>query len=105
MIMAKKIIFEELGVQERTLLLRAFDYDVDAEGYVLDQAGSRIPSKEIPSEFLRVENSTLVPGSLEVIDGTPTSIAKYIREKVEKGNDPPNRRRLYSISYTSLYFV
>jgi hypothetical protein len=84
----KKIIFEELGKEERTLLLRAFDYDVDSEGYVIDQTGSRIPSKEVPSEFLHVETSTLVPGSLEVIDGTPTSIAKFIREKVEKGDDP-----------------
>jgi hypothetical protein len=83
--MPKKIIFEELGKEERTLLLRAFDYDVDEEGYIIDQAGSRIPSKEIPSKYLRVEDSMLIPGSLEVVDGTPTSIAKFIREKVEVG--------------------
>jgi hypothetical protein len=83
--MAKKIIFEELGKEERTLLLRAFDYDVDEEGYIIDPNGSKIPSKEVPSKFLRVEDSTFIPSSLEVIDGTPTSLAKFIREKVEAG--------------------
>ncbi len=81
--MPKKIVFEELSIEERTLLLRAFDYDVDSEGYILDQTGSKIPSEEVPSAFLRVENSTLIPGSLGVIDSTPTSIAKFIRMKVE----------------------
>lgn len=83
--MPQKILFEELSKEERILLLRAFDYDVDSEGYILDQSGSKIPSKEIPSKFLRVDDSMIIPGSLEVTDGTPTSIAKFIREKVEAG--------------------
>lgn len=82
--MAKEIIFEELGKEERTLLLRAFDYDVDQEGCILDVSGARIFSKENPNEFLRVEAAALTPGSLEVRDGTPTSISKFIRELEEK---------------------
>ncbi|MGD0071873.1 MAG: hypothetical protein ABSB71_09980 [Candidatus Bathyarchaeia archaeon] len=81
--MPKKIIFEELGKEERILLLKAFDYDVDEEGFIIDPHGSRIPSKEMPSQFLRIEDSMLIPGSLEVADATPTAIAKFIREKVE----------------------
>ena len=80
-----KIIFEELSKEERIVLLRAFDYDVDSEGFILCSAGSRIPSKETPSTFLHVEDSTLIAGSLEVIDGTPTAISKFIRERVETG--------------------
>ena len=79
----KKIIFEELNKEQRILLLRAFDYEVNSEGYIIDQCGAKIPSKEIPSEFLRAVNSTLVPGSLEVIDGSPTAITKFLRERVE----------------------
>jgi hypothetical protein len=81
----KKIVFEELSKEERTLLLRAYDYDVDSEGFILDHTGSKIPSKEIPYKYLRVEDSTLISGSLEVLDGTPTAISKFIREKVEVG--------------------
>ena len=84
--MPQKIVFEELNKEERILLLRAFDYDVDSEDYVIDSYGSRIPSIEVPSKYLKVEESTLIPGSLEVIDGTPTAISKFIREKVELGD-------------------
>lgn len=80
--MPHEIIFEELGEMERILLLRAFDYDVDEEGYVLSPSGNKIHSKENPSEFLLAKNAMLIPGSLEVVDGTPTSISKFIREKV-----------------------
>lgn len=82
--MTKEIIFEELGKKERILLLRAFDYDVDEEGCILDTFRARIPSKENPNEFLRVEAAALTPGSLEVRDGTPSSISRFIRELEEK---------------------
>ncbi len=81
--MAKEIIFEELGNEERILLLRAFDYDVDEEGCILNTSGARIPSKENPNEFLHVETAALTPGSLEVRDGTSTGISKFIRELEE----------------------
>ena len=44
--------FEELGKQERVLLLRAFEYDVDEDDYVISPAGNKIPSKEIPTPIL-----------------------------------------------------
>lgn len=78
------IIFEELGKEEKKLLLKAFDYGVDSEGFILDHDGNRILSKEIPNTFLNLENSMLTPGSLNVEDGTPTSISKFIREKLGK---------------------
>ncbi len=81
--MKKEIIFDELGGKERILLLRAFDYDVDKEGYVLNPSGSRIQSKENPLRFIHSKGASLIPGSLEVIDGTPPSISKFIRERVE----------------------
>lgn len=80
-----KVVFEELSKEERALLLRVFDYDVDAEGFILSPTGSRIPSDERPSTFLRVDDTMFTPGSLVISDGTPTSISKFIREKVEKG--------------------
>ena len=76
-----EIQFEELGKEERTLLLRAFNYDVDEKGFVLDPAGNRLRSKERPDELLSVMDAALVPGSLNVIDGSPDAISEYIREK------------------------
>lgn len=85
--MAKDIIFEELTKEEKILLLRAFDYDADEEGYILDKNGGRILSEECPNEFLTLENAALIPGSLKVIDGSPTSISKFIREDIETTKD------------------
>lgn len=82
--MASGIIYEELGVKERTLLLRAFDYDVDSEGYVLDRDGKRIVSEEHTGEFLKVDQVALVPGSLDIIDGSAPSLSKFIREHKQK---------------------
>jgi hypothetical protein len=86
--MPKDIVFEELPDEEKKLLLRAFDYDIDDDGYILNTTGSRILSEENPGEFLHISNVALVPGTLDVIDGSPSSISKYLREKVEAcGND------------------
>jgi len=87
MVSRKPIVFAELGLEERKLLLRAFDYDVDDDGYVLDAAKSKIPSQENPRDFLKVENAVLAPGSLKVVDSSPTSISKLIREAVGINGD------------------
>lgn len=79
--MPKDIFFDKLGRDETVLLLRAFDYDVDKDGFILSPAGNKIQSEEIPSEFLKLHNVALIPGSLKVIDGSPTSISKFIRER------------------------
>jgi len=76
------IQFEELGVPERTLLLKAFDYNVDSEGFILDPKGSRIRSDEDPQKYMKIEEAMITSstrGTLEILDGTPTSISKFIR--------------------------
>ena len=76
--------FEELGISERTLLLRAFNYDVDEEGFILDENDNFITSSENPTKKLKAEEVMLVQGSLKILDGTPTAISKFIRERVEQ---------------------
>ncbi len=83
----KEIIFEELGEKERILLLRSFNYDVDSDGYILTTSGKRISSKENPKKFIKARFAALMPGSLEIIDGTPTAISEYLRTRGEKKND------------------
>lgn len=81
--------FEELGVPERTLLLKAFGYNVDSEGFILDPRGSRIRSDEAPRKSLRIEEAMIISGAcgtLEVLDGTPTSISKFLR-RIEEAED------------------
>ncbi|MCK5282244.1 MAG: hypothetical protein KAK00_02450 [Nanoarchaeota archaeon] len=78
------VVFEELGEKEKSLLLKAFDYDVDDKGYILDSSGQKIRSEENHYSFLHIKGAGLMPGSLKVIDGTPTAISKFLRERVEE---------------------
>lgn len=82
--MKKELVFEELGENERILLLRANGFDIDDGGFILDNSGRRIRSKEDPKRFLESKVACLVSGSLYVIDGTPTAISELIREE-ERG--------------------
>lgn len=74
---------DELSTDELKLLLEAHDYTVDSEGYILDEVNERIPSEEIPKEFLRIDNLAAVTGSFKLIEASPTAISKYFREKIE----------------------
>ncbi|GAF79112.1 unnamed protein product, partial [marine sediment metagenome] len=53
--MKGRLVFEELGEKERVLLLKANGYGVDNEGFILDQIGTKIPSKEHPKIFLEAK--------------------------------------------------
>ncbi len=86
--MVKDIRFEQLDKNGKVLLLETYDYTVDSEGYVLNPSGSKIQSKEIPSKFLKLDDVVLTPGSLEVIEASPTSVSKFIREKMEDYSFP-----------------
>ncbi len=83
----KQIIFDKLGEKETALLLRAFDYDVDSEDFVLDTSGKRIASEEIPSKYLKLNEVALTPGSLKVIEGSSEALSRFIREKLEPDAD------------------
>jgi len=79
--MEQDLIIEELGEKERILLLRANNFDVDKEGYVINLSKERIPSKQNPKKFIKAKFACLVPGSLEVLDGTPVAISEFFRKK------------------------
>jgi hypothetical protein len=76
-------IIEELSRREREILLKSYGYDVDKDGYVLNIDGTKVRSQEQPLHGVHIDSVLLVPGSLEVLDGTATAVAKYLREKVE----------------------
>ena len=79
--------FKELRLAERILLLRAFDYNVNAMGQIIDPSGSVIMSDENPDKCLMIEDVMIISGGqgfIEVLDGSPTSISKFLRELEEQ---------------------
>lgn len=81
-----RINIEELKRDERLILLRAFGFDIDKDGYILEVDGSRVKSQEQPLHGVHINNVLLTSGSLNVLDGTATAVSKYIREAVEQSD-------------------
>ena len=77
------ITLMEIPIKSREVLLWAYDYSVNEEGSIIDREGNRIHSQENPTDEIHIDEVLLVGGSLEVLDGTPTAISKYLREQVE----------------------
>lgn len=80
------IQYEELDLTERILLLRAFDYDVDEEGFIIDLTGSRIPSDEVPYKYLKFEDAMIALSHhpcLKISDGTSAYISELLRVRAE----------------------
>jgi len=90
--MQEEILIEELGEKERILLLRANNFDVDKEGYVINPYGKKIISKQNPKKFIKAKFACLIPGSLEVIDGTPVAISEFLRkeESIKESDNDSN---------------
>lgn len=63
----------------KTELLKALDYGVDGEGYVVDSKGKRVSDRYIEKP-VRLENMAIFPGSTVVLDDNPLSIASYLEE-------------------------
>ena len=85
------IQYEKLDLTERIILLKAFDYDVDEEGFIIDLTGSRIPSDEGPYKYLKFEDAMIALSyhpCLKISDGTSISISELLSTCAEvKGKE------------------
>lgn len=82
--MAEQFEFEEITNDEKKILLSAFGYSVDDEGYIIDSLlNQQVISPETKKPFT-LENATFVQGSLKIIDSDPLTISRYLREEIDK---------------------
>ena len=78
----QELIFEDLPLDGKKLLLSAFDYSVDDDGYIIDNLlGEKVSSLGKP---IKVEEATFTNGSLKIMDSDPVTISRFLREKIEK---------------------
>lgn len=79
--MANKLEYEELGKDEKEILLNAFGYELDEDGFILDaQLKEKLVSKSLGKE-MHVDSVALTPGSLKIIDASPISMSRFLRER------------------------
>lgn len=85
--MEKKFEFEEINEQEKRLLLSAFDFEVDADGNIIDSLLQEKVISHSTGKPFTLQNVTFVQGSLKLIDSDPLTISRFLREDLK--NDRP----------------
>ncbi len=75
--------YEEIGVEEKKLLLRAYNFEVNEEGVIIDYLLNEPLISNETRRPIKLENASLIPGSLKIVDTTPLTISKLLREKEE----------------------
>ncbi|MBW2994100.1 hypothetical protein KY315_01615 [Candidatus Woesearchaeota archaeon] len=81
--------FEELDVEGKKLLLNAYNYEVDEEGIIIDATLKEPVISKDTQQLITLKNVSLLPGSLNLLDTTPLTISKFLREKIESKNGNP----------------
>ncbi|MBI2184219.1 MAG: hypothetical protein HYU39_04585 [Thaumarchaeota archaeon] len=76
------ISVKEAPKEFKVALLKALNYNVDKNGFVIDSNGKRVIDKYV-DRAVRLENMAIFPGSTIVMDDNPLSIASYIEEHGE----------------------
>ncbi len=77
--MEKEIKTVNLPISEKIILLKALGYDVDKEGYIIDENKERVSDKYSECE-IKIENASILPGSTIIIDTNSYSLSEYFEE-------------------------
>ena len=82
--MTDNIKFEEIGIEEKKVLLDVLGYEVDDNGIIFDKSTQKEHVCPVTGDPVFVENASILPGSTIVIKTTDLSLAEYFTNFVEK---------------------
>jgi len=82
--MNQELKFETLSREEAQILLKAYDYDLDSEDYIIDTENNKRITEN--GEYVHISNAALLPGSLRINKSDPLSLSEYMRESEEDGS-------------------
>lgn len=78
------IKFEEIGIEERKILLDILGYEVDEGGIILNKETKKKHVCPITGDVVFIENASILPGSTVVIKTSELSLAEYFTAFAEK---------------------
>lgn len=83
--------FVKLNDEQKLILLKSLDYDLDDNGYVVDKNNKKVlcPYSNQPVLF---KNASVLPGSTVIINTSLITISEYISEYLEPDEDVLNVR-------------
>ncbi|MCX9010146.1 MAG: hypothetical protein OIN66_03385 [Candidatus Methanoperedens sp.] len=79
-----EIKFEEIGIEEKKILLDILGYEIGEAGIILDKETKKEHICPITETVVFIENASILPGSTVVINTSELSLAEYFTRFVEK---------------------
>lgn len=78
-----EIKFEEIGIEEKKILLDVLGYEIGEAGIILDKETKKEHICPITESVVFIENASVLPGSSVVINTSELSLAEYFTKFVE----------------------
>ncbi len=78
-----EIKFEEIGIEEKKILLDVLGYEIGEAGIILDKETKKEHICPITESVVFIENASILPGSSVVINTSELSLAEYFTKFVE----------------------
>jgi len=78
--------FLNLNAEQKLVLLKALDFDVDSRGFIVESANKKVicPYSKMP---VKLENASILPGSTIIINTSLITLSEYISEYLESEED------------------
>ncbi|MCJ7648262.1 MAG: hypothetical protein MUP85_06590 [Candidatus Lokiarchaeota archaeon] len=79
-----EIKFEDIGIDEKIILMDILGYEVDDNGLVLEKETENEYKCPISGEPVFIENASILPGSTVIINTSDFSLSEYFTRFVDK---------------------
>ena len=83
--------FISLNDEQKLVLLKSLDYDVDNNGYIVDKNNKKVLCQYSNHPVL-FKNASILPGSTVIVNTSLITISEYISEYLEPDEDVLNIR-------------
>ena len=78
--------FISLSDEQKLVLLKSLDYDVDYNGYIVDKNNKKVMCKYSNQPVL-FKNASILPGSTVIVNTSLIIISEYISDYLEPDED------------------
>ena len=70
---------------KKKTLIKSYNFEVNEEGVIIDYLLNEPLISNETRRPIKLENASLIPGSLKIVDTTPLTISKLLRKRRVKG--------------------
>lgn len=79
-----EIEFEDIGLEEKALLLDILGYDIDDDGVIFNKETREQHVCPVTNELVTINSASILPGSTIIMNTTELALSEYFMDYVEK---------------------